>query len=86
MVPVTRSGPASLAIELRVGDGDASVRLIPGYQVHSPNERYGDMIDPNLTAAVERDGVSTPDILWIEFSDLYVLRRISPNLSRSRRD
>ena len=74
VVVVAGGGPGGGSGELGVGDGDAAGSgAARGRGKHlASDEGELDVVDPNVVGAVSLDGVSSPDVLWVEVGDVDV--------------
>ena len=73
VLAVAAGGPAGDAVELVVGDGDAA-RGAPARHDHlAADEGELVVVDPDVVAAVQGDGVAAPDELGVEL----LLQRVS---------
>lgn len=73
VVGVAAGGPVGGAVDLAVGDGDTVGGAVAEDNVLAADERGGDMVDPDVVGVVEGDGISSPDKLRVELSDVNVL-------------
>jgi hypothetical protein len=73
VVVVASCGPRGRAIKLRVGDRDPVRGLRTGNEHLTTDEGDLDVVDPDKIGASEGDSISSPNILWVEFSDVDVL-------------
>lgn len=89
VVAVASSGVGRLAVDEVVGQRDAlagveaedvvlaaracSLSLLEGIWSEEKRMGYRDVINPDLVGAIERDGITTPDVLGVEISNVDVL-------------
>lgn len=73
VVSVAGRGPAGLAVELVVGDGEAPSLVVSRDDHLAADERELAVVDPDEVSAGEGDCVSTPDVLGVELGDVHVL-------------
>lgn len=81
---IARGAPTGLTVDLAIRDRDSSVGLVAGYNMHSADERNGDVIYPDIFASIQGDGIPTPNILWIELCYGNVLLMVSLSFKRVR--
>lgn len=73
VVVVAASRPAGGTVDLAVGDGDTVAGVVSEDNVLTTDERSGNMVNPDVVSVVEGNGITTPDVLRVELSDVNVL-------------
>ena len=73
VVVVALGGPVGGTVDLAVGDGNTVAGLVTEDNVLTADERSGDMVDPDVVGIVKSNGITTPDELRVQLSDVNVL-------------
>lgn len=73
VVVVATRAPARVPIDFRVGNSDATTGCVACDNVLATDQRGFHVVDPHEISAGERDGITTPDVLWVELCDVNVL-------------
>lgn len=72
-VSIASSGVVGGTVEVGVADSDSQIWALSKTVMLSAKRRCRDMVDPDEICVTEDDGITSPDIHWIQVGNLDVL-------------